>query len=196
MSTDKTVNIGVATELCKEIAKLVNEHHAIAPYAALADELVKMQESGQHAKVHTVLIGLQRAILTGTGWKTADNSIADAIKRRGYVFTSKVDYRTREKPTKTFKIAKSDDVKADKKRQAEIDQAEADAIEADAQAERARLKAEADAAITADSLALSILSECERLGIDPNEVLASLSAHLASKTAPKTTRKATKTVAA
>jgi hypothetical protein len=183
MSTDKTINVGVATELCKEIARLVNEHHAIAPYAALADELVRMQESGQHAKVHTVLVVLQRAILTGTGWKTADNSIADALKRRGYVFTSKVDYRTREKPSKTFKIGLNADVQADKKRQAELDQAEADAIEADAQAERARLKAEADAKITAASLAGSVLADCARLGIDPHEVLAVLSAHLAPKTA-------------
>ncbi len=174
MSTETTNAIETARGFARTIAELVNAHHSVAPYAELAQSLIDMQELGQHGKVHTVLIDLQRAVLTSTGWNTAKISIGDALKRRGYQFTSSVDYRMREKPTKTFKIAKIDAVKADKKAQAERDQIEADQIEADGIAERARLQAERDASMSPSDLVNGLLAECKRLGLSPLDCLTLL----------------------
>ncbi len=142
-------------------------------YAIAALEVETMLSEGINP--HTYLCDAQDLAAHPESWNRSINGLKKALKPRGILITKTRDYRlTHRSSSPLFIVRLKSEVDAENRANAETETAEAERLEKLAHAARAEAERLADSMVTAETMAETIFSECERLGINILDVIGHL----------------------
>ena len=169
-NTDTTiVTLATANTLAISIANIVNPAMAqalTAPFADFASAIIALDPVDCNSACYTLICSC-----TSGSWNIAKTGVRNALKKRGYVFSSAgPDWRKRDDRKVTFTLVTDEQAKAAKKLADEKTEKEAEdfrAIEAD---RKAMIELERDRETTEDTIASTAISECVRLNLSATGV--------------------------